>query len=994
MNRYFKIVVLLVLPFLAFGQKFRQEIQDYNSVVNLRNETLAPKKNDKAFIQTTKHLYSYDWGNTTSSDDGLKYIVQTLGSYRWVCLNCHLRVELSQDSILLQYDANDILVQRDTIRLLKGADKFHSNIVGTAPYDPLLPLTGWVAPTAPIAGNTVEVKFTDGTVGSYTWDGAAWIPDFQQTWAEQRICLNTATPTFTPANLLMPTVAEVQAWTLANLTEKQRLNGTHVVYFIAGQGGDCDNPDYTWVLNQGSELVTRTQNSILTLPNYTALRNLTKYNHDIVIVDDWTYTGPDGNTYTTLGGIFKRTHERTITENGGTIIVATNGDIWERDWDGIQVNPDWWECGGYNTFGNLDINTPNELQNDNDRIINATNLKEGTKIVLANRQYIIDKSIQLKDNQKLDGNGAILKRKPMIALTYTANGTNQITVSNGSYFRAGNQIKLGTETTITHESVILSKSGNILTLNNSIPTSTNRIFLSLTTVSLTRSDETSTAQAISFGCEIYNVIFDGSMAATDYKYWDGGNWTITGNVYVGSDYPGLWIHKCKFLNIPQENIYLGSGLIENCYAENGNGSFVHFNSNNTENISKSEVDKKYGIIVRDNIIIDFCQTDQGHNEGVFTFSEYNPFVRIINNKIYGSNRGILGYMSPDDNMLLFEGNECHNAKTHIIKITSGAGATPFSINIKNNKFYSCGDIFVTQGSAGNRAQDVNITGNDIYNGRLYFNSVNNLNIENNTIAWVDGLYGFDGFNDGYGLIAYTGDGRESYIYLGDCFNVNIANNGIHGDGNSLHDDQYIHGILYYYAVSVSGTTVTDDKKFNISNNFISGFRKSISLNNYSAQLDRYQGKQVAFWSIFNNTIVMAQNLTSTGNYGIESVAGTEIVNNSIWMPNETTMDITFGILAHGPHTLAQSANMIGTTVRHNRIYGGISTANSASICVGYGGWNYYNNIVEGNITKLPILNNTSGKSYVVNNLLLSTIIPNYTTPPPTRWKFNYSTIGI
>ena len=213
MNRYFKIVVLLILPFLAFGQKFRSEIQDYNSVVNLRNETLAPKKNDKAFIQTTKHLYSYDWGNTTSSDDGLKYIVQTSGSYRWVCLNCHLRVELSQDSILLQYDANNVLVQRDTIRLassgIVGAawdasapqpadgdllgtdagylllpmpvDKFHSNILGTAPYDPLNPLTGWVAPSSPIAGNTVEVKFTDGTVGNYTYDGTVWGLDFAVT---------------------------------------------------------------------------------------------------------------------------------------------------------------------------------------------------------------------------------------------------------------------------------------------------------------------------------------------------------------------------------------------------------------------------------------------------------------------------------------------------------------------------------------------------------------------------------------------------------------------------------------------------------------------------------------------------------------------------------------------------------------------------------------------------------------------------------------------
>ena len=60
-----------------------------------------------------------------------------------------------------------------------SADKFHSNIVGTAPYDPLLPLTGWVAPSNPIEGNTVEVKFTDGTVGNYTFDGTDWVQDFQ-----------------------------------------------------------------------------------------------------------------------------------------------------------------------------------------------------------------------------------------------------------------------------------------------------------------------------------------------------------------------------------------------------------------------------------------------------------------------------------------------------------------------------------------------------------------------------------------------------------------------------------------------------------------------------------------------------------------------------------------------------------------------------------------------------------------------------------------------
>ena len=130
--------------------------------------------------------------------------------------------------------------------------KAHTNQVETVPY------TGTELPS--IAGvnigDTTDAQFTDGAVVSYTWDGAAWIPDFQQTWAEQRICLNTAAVAFTPADLNNPLTTEVDAWATANLTLKQRQNGTKLVYFVAGDGGSCDVPDYVWTLNKGSQLIT------------------------------------------------------------------------------------------------------------------------------------------------------------------------------------------------------------------------------------------------------------------------------------------------------------------------------------------------------------------------------------------------------------------------------------------------------------------------------------------------------------------------------------------------------------------------------------------------------------------------------------------------------------------------------------------------------------------------------------------------------------------
>ena len=62
--------------------------------------------------------------------------------------------------------------------VLDNLDRYNAHIVATAPYDPLNPLTGWVAPSSPIAGNTVEVKFTDGAVANYTFDGTVWVLDF------------------------------------------------------------------------------------------------------------------------------------------------------------------------------------------------------------------------------------------------------------------------------------------------------------------------------------------------------------------------------------------------------------------------------------------------------------------------------------------------------------------------------------------------------------------------------------------------------------------------------------------------------------------------------------------------------------------------------------------------------------------------------------------------------------------------------------------------
>lgn len=126
-------------------------------------------------------------------------------------------------------------------------------------YSRSVPYTGIELPEIPgeTVGDTAIIKFTDAdAIVYYRWDGNQWIRIFISSNVESRICLNTVTPPFIPLDTKNPTTQEVQTWANANLTTLQRTNGTQLVYYVDGDGGSCDNPDYIWTLNQGSELIT------------------------------------------------------------------------------------------------------------------------------------------------------------------------------------------------------------------------------------------------------------------------------------------------------------------------------------------------------------------------------------------------------------------------------------------------------------------------------------------------------------------------------------------------------------------------------------------------------------------------------------------------------------------------------------------------------------------------------------------------------------------
>lgn len=900
MNRYFKIIVLLLLPLFVFGQKFRQEIQNYTDVTSLRNESLTPRKNDKVYIHTTKKLYAYDHTNSTSTDDGLNYIVQTAGSHRWVCLNCHLRVELSQDSILLQYDANDVLVQRDTIRLAGGGpDKFNANIVATTTYDPLNTLAGWVAPSNPIQGNTVEVKFTDGTVGNYTWDGSVWVLNFREI-------------------------------------------------------------------------------DVLTLQNYTELRNLTPdYKHDIVNVQDFTYTF-EGNTYTTLGGVFKRLHGSTLTENGGTIIVGVDGTVWERDWDKIHVQPEWWECGGksFNGVSYTSKNTSADgIYNDRDRINSAAQI--GSVIELTEgKTYEIDITVNL-DNHTLNLNKATLKRYSFSSSTLTANfasGNNSLTVTDATPYRVGQRIAVmdisGTYGGILTDNTHVNEAGvtNVLTITSIVGNVINVSVVGSVNNNYVAGDKVvilcTMINVGSAGAQIYNGNIDGNRDDYPVEWWNS-QYIITGSGFENED---MFVVKNLYIkDNTGECIGVATGIIENVILENSTGSMVHIGA--FQLVGSSELGGRILNCVAKNVCQSNVMTGAGgvyknHNEGVITFSLNSKNWVIDGLRVHTSGTGVLGNLDDnDDNISLFNSF----AENCQFIIPSIGGSTPSddgivsNIKLINNVFVNCGMLYGV--SSGQTITNLTIKDNRFINIMFVFSNLNGFEFTNNYVE-DDGTFIWD-YTNIYGTMNSSA-GFRSYFFIG--ANNQINNVKISGNtfiGRKVGDTAiYTNGIFIPLISAVNNTTdqgfFTLHKNIEISNNQIQYFPRGIA---FSQSYVVVVYKEYQNIKINNNVIKMNSTVIAT-QWAVMVLPGMECYDN-ILIGQQGGRQGANTFVAHVIGLFDGSLNLAtnrGAQFYNNKVIG----SNVTPVTVGQ---NNCNNkcLIYNNVTNVAIQDLTGGLSTFFNN---------------------------
>jgi len=762
-------------------------------------------------------------------------------------------------------------------------------------------------------------------------------------------------------------------------TQPPLVDGSNAsVQFIDGTVSHYSCDGLAWSLSFKEDIIKR-------VADYDALRDLDNYFHNTVVVNDFSYTGPDGNPYTTLGGIFRKV--TAGVENYSTIIVATNGDIWERDWDKIHLQPEWFEIGGTTVM----FGTTRPIYNESDRLRCATGIiasNLGTVLMLyPNKTYLSDADNYLSPKMTVIGNNATIKRADTPTVTITANvtiGQTVMTVNDASSLRTGLTIILATGDAINQNQSL----GSITNISVNTITFSDAATINMNTGSkVIRVNNLFAANVSDYMGEqvIRQVTFDGNIANNSHTFdWKYNN-TLRS---AGANGGFVNLYDCVFMNTPSENVSINKGIVSNCVGNNLGGSFVHIGNANAANLGSVTVKNCY---VDGVVMVDPAKNGHGYAFIEFSLNPINTFIedcRVINST-YG--KVLNGFA---------DGKHVKIKNSYFGGLKAGIEAFNYAllaieegdILFENNVFESCGDLSfrgndVQKGFSFNK---ISLKNNIFVNTRVSFREVSQVYIENNKFLYEDGLFGFSGWTSA--LTPYKS--MLSFLFFDQ---VKISNNDIIGpietdmnycfNGISLinEDDTYVR-----LDASDVATKFSYAQNIDVLNNHIAWFVKGIVSNGY--EYDRACIRQVVGWKYHGNTVYMTK-AASNPIYcmGIHAQAGVDCRSNVVYYGNN--LSTNFGIVAQGINNSTDAQTLLGAIVCNNTV---LAAPDYQSILVGSINGaliNQYNNVVKDNIVSGIIQVVGGASSFVSNNIILNTTnLPGYTTPPTTiityGWKEN------
>jgi hypothetical protein len=702
-----------------------------------------------------------------------------------------------------------------------------------------------------------------------------------------------------------------------------------------------------------------------TILGYTSLRAYTG-NSKILVVKDFTYNY-NGNTYTTLGGIFYRIP--VGTENGGTIIVANNGVVWKRIFDGVTFFPMWWEVGGYGENSEI-------LYTDCRRIDAATRIGGIGATIMYPHNYVFndcEKTIQPREAQKHIGAKTTVRKKGEIFTILTAPppaGISIISVASTDGFNIGQGICIKYRNRrkngfYTNRLVIEGKTANTLTLNNPVPAT------SETGISLTWS----TGDTVIVETSLYSN-YPGVVNGSEPIVFSGiefdGNWrnskliaSWTKSSLVDVNNYSVIFENCEFVNSTNSSAVVRKAIFNNCrfgataysVATEKKLSGGIFHANQDPNTAIGDVALKNCVADSTN----WKSPDSlGHEQSMFTFS-----VNVTNFHLekgeYKNGREWIFNISGDDWNINAEGVKFENFRD--IGIISAnytdIGSPNISYNFRNVWFKNAGDFIAYSGNPTiRRIRRVVFENCRFDNGRIAIRDINEIDIKGCRFITNSYIYP-DQTSTVFG-------NTNTYVFIQNCINLNFKNNIIAPD--SVYDGKVA------YSLKLSQTT--DElvyQCYNICENVIFTTAYGISFSELGAE--HYRLFRQKNYIIENNVIIN----TLANWFGISAPPGSIVENNVIYNTGSNDNPDGAGIWVWGVLD-ANKASSQGAQVRNNTIY--TKEADNPAIRIGHasnGG--YFNNIVLRNICYNGGIINHGGAadSYVQFNDIVNTdMLPNMT----------------
>lgn len=741
---------------------------------------------------------------------------------------------------------------------------------------------------------------------------------------------------------------------------------------------------YYW---DGSEYVTADV-PVIILEDYTALRALTNYPHDIVSVADFTYEGPDGNNYTTLGGIFKRV--AAGTENGGTIIVATNGDIWERDWDGINGRPEWWEVGGYDRNGNNYISkltSANGIYNDTDRLKNAAAVVSNLQLY-PNKNYTVDIGIRVL-SETVTGNNSTLTRvttPASLTIATSSIGAFTVTVADASLYRVGQTIffvnpgavnggqAFGENVGIMDSHIItnINTTTDIITFSNAL---TGNVGIGWKTIlNFTLLDFSN--QTDNGAVTIDNLNFDGNRAGNTHSYdWRYGDSIAASNVDIK-----IIVQNCHFKNSVVETIVYGKLHVLDCSFENLGGSFVHV-SLSTSDESVVIVENCHGTTSNQ-----IANALTGHSESTITSSANTTHIRISNCNFSDCDESIVTMDSYDDFDLIMANNHFKDYKYVYFGGTGVGVKVEKKVRINNNTFDNCGPIYIASADPSSIYKNtgtshVTINENTFINSTMKMEHVGYINITNNNFYWDNSK------STKYDYATNPLSPQQGFNHIIHFDRLYIQNNVF--EYPSTYNDNTQYGLLLQHNNVVRKTSLGVDTEYlfaqdvKVIGNTFAGFKYAICTVNTTAPQNLNLLKQAVGWEYKNNIVYMSRSTSSGNGTGIFVNPGVICEGNTVY--TNSTIPCYAGIIAAGVGTTGNAHNrLLGAIVKNNIVLG--CTSSTAADIVANADGVRYNVTCVGNMTRDDVFNAING--YFSGNFKMTTAnYPQLSAMTCPQWRY-------